>query len=116
MNQKIENGKIEFKNFSQYYKTVCALKKINLSINPGQKLLVCGRTGSGKSTLINTLFRIQDAESTKGDIFIDGKNIEFYELESLRSQLTIIPQVCLIFFLNQKNTVLVRYDMHFLNR
>ena len=53
-----------------------------------------GRTGAGKSSLTLALFRI--IESAGGVILIDGKNIADYGLNDLRSRITIIPQVCLV--------------------
>ena len=87
-----QNGEIEFKDFSVRYRpgTEIVLKKINFHIQPGEKVGVCGRTGSGKSTICLCLFRI--LEATEGQIFIDNIDISTIGLDLLRSNLTIIPQ------------------------
>ena len=87
-----QNGEIEFKDFSVRYRpgTEIVLKKINFHIQPGEKVGVCGRTGSGKSTICLCLFRI--LEATEGQIFIDNVDISTIGLDLLRSNLTIIPQ------------------------
>ena len=87
-----QNGEIEFKDFSVRYRpgTEIVLKKINFHIQPGEKVGICGRTGSGKSTICLCLFRI--LEATEGQIFIDNTDIAKIGLDLLRSNLTIIPQ------------------------
>ena len=87
-----QNGEIEFKDFSVRYRpgTEIVLKKINFHVQPGEKVGVCGRTGSGKSTICLCLFRI--LEATEGKIYIDNVDIATVGLDLLRSNLTIIPQ------------------------
>ncbi|KAF2811591.1 putative multidrug resistance protein [Mytilinidion resinicola] len=86
-----EQGAIEFKDVSASYGTAApALKNICLSVNPGQKIGICGRTGSGKSSLLLTLFRLLDLSS--GNIIIDGVDISTIPRETLRTRLTCIPQ------------------------
>ena len=92
-----QKGEISLKNFSVKYRpdTDKVLKKLNLTIKSGEKVGVCGRTGSGKSTICLCLFRILEAE--EGQIFIDGVDISTIGLDLLRSSITIIPQdPCLI--------------------
>ena len=86
-------GKVEFINYSVRYRpeTSLVLKNLNISINPGQKIGVVGRTGSGKSTLCLAVFRILEPDS--GSITIDGVDINTIGLKTLRKNLTIIPQV-----------------------
>ena len=87
-----QGGEIEFKDFSVRYRpgTEIVLKKINFHIQPGEKVGVCGRTGSGKSTICLCLFRLLEAH--EGQIFIDNVDIGTIGLDLLRSNLTIIPQ------------------------
>ena len=88
----ISEGKITFNNYSAKYRpnTPLVLKNISFEIRPGEKLGVVGRTGSGKSTLCLSLFRLIEANS--GSIFIDGIDISQIGLVTLRNNLTIIPQ------------------------
>lgn len=87
-----KEGAIEFRNYSVKYRpdTAIVLKNLNFKINPGEKVGICGRTGSGKSTLCLSVFRI--LEPAIGSIFIDGVDICKIGLRTLRSSLTIIPQ------------------------
>jgi ABC-type multidrug transport system fused ATPase/permease subunit len=72
-----------------------AIKNLSLSIQPGEKIGVCGRTGSGKSTLVTALFRI--LELSKGEIWIDGQEIKNLGLKTLRSRIQMIPQDPVLF-------------------
>jgi ATP-binding cassette subfamily C (CFTR/MRP) protein 1 len=85
-------GKIEFRDYFVKYRpeTETVLKNLNITINPKEKVGIVGRTGSGKSTLCLSLFRI--LEPLSGAILIDGVDITEVGLIKLRSSLTIIPQ------------------------
>ena len=85
-------GKINFNNYSVKYRpnTPIVLKNLNFEILPGEKVGVVGRTGSGKSTLCLSMFRLLEASS--GNICIDDIDISEIGLEMLRKNLTIIPQ------------------------
>lgn len=67
-----------------------ALSDISFHAAPGQKVFICGRTGSGKSTLISLLLRLADARS--GSIHIDGIDISTISPEVVRQKITVIPQ------------------------
>ncbi|MCD8510150.1 MAG: ATP-binding cassette domain-containing protein [Bacillus sp. (in: Bacteria)] len=67
-----------------------ALKDVFFQINRGETLGIAGRTGSGKTTLLKALMRNFDL--TKGEIFIDGRTIQSYTLDALRSAVGYVPQ------------------------
>ncbi|KAJ3248738.1 hypothetical protein HDU78_010185 [Chytriomyces hyalinus] len=90
-------GEIEFENLTLQYdgRDEPVIKDLSLKIGAGEKLGVCGRTGSGKSSLLGCLFRIVEASS--GRIVIDGRDISKMGLTSLRSNLQMIPQEPVMF-------------------
>ena len=71
------------------------LKEINLVINPGEKVGIVGRSGSGKSTIIKLFWKYMDPR--EGKLLIDNQNIKDADLKSLRSQMTIITQETALF-------------------
>jgi len=75
------DGKIEFRNVSFKYpgSDEYALKNINLTIEAGSNIAIVGRTGSGKTTLVNLIPRLFDPD--EGEILIDGKNIKRWDLQ-----------------------------------
>ncbi len=90
------HGKIEFKNASfGYDETGDVLKKINLTINPGDMIGIVGRSGVGKSTLINLVMRLYDVGD--GSIEIDGTDIRSISQHSLRSQIGAVLQETFLF-------------------
>lgn len=86
------NGKIEFKNVSLQYNSFefPVLNDLNFSISAGKKVGICGRTGSGKSSLLSAILRLYNL--SKGSILIDDVDISQISLKQLRSLITIIPQ------------------------
>ncbi|GAM17055.1 hypothetical protein SAMD00019534_002300 [Acytostelium subglobosum LB1] len=90
-------GRITFKNYSMRYRPELppSLSNINLSIEPGSKVGICGRTGAGKSSLLLGLFRL--VESSEGYIEIDGYDTSKIGLQDLRTQMSIIPQDPVLF-------------------
>ncbi|EXV01691.1 ABC transporter [Metarhizium robertsii] len=72
-----------------------ALNSVTLSIRQGEKVAVCGRTGSGKSSLLLTLFRLLDPDS--GTITVDGIDISNIPQNVLRPRLIAVPQEPMLF-------------------
>ncbi|KAG1715015.1 Multidrug resistance-associated protein 4 [Nymphon striatum] len=98
-----ENGSISaYKMSLAYDRKNFVLKDISFSIIGGQKVGIVGRTGAGKTSLINAIFRLE--EST-GRMIIDGIDISKLGLHQLRKKLTVIPQEPLLF----QNTI--RYNL-----
>ncbi|XP_063073871.1 ATP-binding cassette sub-family C member 9-like [Engraulis encrasicolus] len=92
-----QQGKIEIKDLCVRYDQTLkpVLKHVNALISPGQKVGICGRTGSGKSSLSLAFFNLVDV--FQGDITIDGINICELPLQTLRSRLSIILQDPVLF-------------------
>ena len=88
---------IEFRNFSFKYEDddFYVLKNINLTIKKGQTIGIVGRTGSGKSTLVRQLVR--QLPICKGELFVNGKFIEDFNQESIRSMVSYVPQEHVLF-------------------
>ncbi|XP_063697681.1 probable multidrug resistance-associated protein lethal(2)03659 [Culicoides brevitarsis] len=93
-----ENGRIVFDNLSMRYapdpKTECVLRELEFVIEPREKIGIVGRTGAGKSSLINALFRLSYNE---GSILIDTRNTADMGLHDLRAKISIIPQEPVLF-------------------
>ncbi|KAI0629229.1 metal resistance protein YCF1 [Trametes polyzona] len=85
-------GEVEFRQYSARYRPELdlVLKDINVKINASEKIGIVGRTGSGKSSLLLSLFRI--IEPASGTIYIDGVDIAKVGLHDLRSAISIVPQ------------------------
>ncbi|MFA7222447.1 MAG: ABC transporter ATP-binding protein [Bacilli bacterium] len=86
-------GDIEFKNFNFKYpdeKNTETLKNINLHIKAGETVGVVGKIGSGKSTLVNMLFRLYNVEDNT--LFIDGYDIMHLPIKFIRSNIGYCPQ------------------------
>ncbi|KAI4301402.1 hypothetical protein L6164_034685 [Bauhinia variegata] len=90
-------GDVDVKDLQVRYRpnTPLVLKGLTLSISGGEKIGVVGRTGSGKSTLIQVFFRL--VEPSGGKIIIDGIDISALGLQDLRSRFGIIPQEPVLF-------------------
>ena len=89
-------GEIEFKNVRFAFKNGRdILKNFNAKIPAGQKIAIVGRSGAGKTTLSGLLLRLFDP--LEGEILVDGKNIKYAALESLRENISLVPQDPLLF-------------------
>lgn len=87
-------GRIEFKGLSLKYPNdmKLTLKKLTFEIKSGEKIGVVGRTGAGKSSLVNVLFRLYPAQQSATPVLtIDGHSIDSIPLEILRNNISIIP-------------------------
>lgn len=92
-----KSGDIQFIGVSIRYETNFEpiIKNASIHIRSGEKIGICGRTGSGKSSLISALFRIN--QICKGSILVDGQDIAAVCPYKLRKKLSIIPQDMVLF-------------------
>ncbi len=91
-------GEVTFQNVAFSYpsrKEIQVLKNVSFKANFGQKIAIVGPSGTGKSTIASLLLRFYDIES--GKILIDNKNIYDYDLETLRGNMSIVPQDVILF-------------------
>ena len=86
----VKDGTIDFNHVRFQYKNLPVFGDLDLHIQAGQKVGILGPSGAGKSTLQQILLRLYDIDD--GSICIDGKNIADVTQESLRSQISVIPQ------------------------
>lgn len=92
--QKIDNIQIENLNFS-YNENKQILNNINIKVDSNDKIAIIGKTGSGKTTLVNLLCRFYELKD--GTIKINGKDYKKYELSDLREQIGYVMQDVVIF-------------------
>ena len=94
----VKDGSIEFKNvYFSYNETgdEPVLSNINLSIKSGETIGIIGGTGSSKTSLINLIGRLYD--TTKGEVFVGGRNVREYDLEKLRDEVSVVLQTNVLF-------------------
>ena len=98
-------GKIEFShvNFTYQHTGIKALQDFNLIIQPGEKVMILGKTGSGKTTLAQLLLRFFDPNS--GTIYLDDKPLTELDLEKVRDQMGYVPQDVFLFSDTIKNNI-----------
>ncbi|XP_065882186.1 ABC transporter C family member 2-like isoform X2 [Euphorbia lathyris] len=91
------SGSINFRDVVLRYRPELppVLHGLSFSVSPSEKLGIVGRTGAGKSSMLNALFRIVELE--RGKIIIDGCDVSKFGLRDLRKALSIIPQVPVLF-------------------
>ena len=88
---QIDRAAVEFDHVTfAYEEGKPVLKDISIQAHPGQTLALVGHTGSGKSSIMNLLYRFYDPQ--EGEIRIDGQNIRHFSRESLRSHMGIVLQ------------------------
>ncbi len=93
---RIDGGKVEFKNVTFKYKdNTDIFSGFDLSIAAGERVALVGPSGGGKSTTVKLLFRSYDLHG--GTIEIDGQDISSVTQESLRSQISLVPQDPILF-------------------
>lgn len=89
-------GSIEFRNVSFHYREGQPIfRNLSFQAAPCEKVAIVGHSGAGKSTLMNLLCRIYDPAA--GEILIDGRDIQSYDLKYLRSQIGIVHQNSIVF-------------------
>ena len=85
-------GNIEFKNVSLTYDdtNITALNNISFTINKGETVAILGKTGCGKTTILNLVSRLYDP--TSGTVLIDGMDVKKHNLPHLREHIGFVPQ------------------------
>ncbi|HLZ16718.1 MAG TPA: ATP-binding cassette domain-containing protein, partial [Cyclobacteriaceae bacterium] len=83
------------KNVSFAYESEFVLRNINLTVEKGKTIALVGPSGGGKSTLADLVPRFYDP--TEGEVFLDGKSLKDYEIESLRKQMGVVTQESILF-------------------
>jgi len=98
-------GDIEFKNVSFTYDdtNIQALKNISFRLHHGETLAIIGKTGSGKSTILDLIGRLYDVD--KGTVFIDNQDITQINLDNLRENIGYVPQDAFLFSDTIKNNI-----------
>ena len=91
------SGDVEFKNVTARYAGSASpsLEHISFYARPGQTIGIIGGTGSGKTTLVNLIPRLYDV--SEGAVLLDGKNVQDYDMVSLRQKIGVVPQKSVLF-------------------
>lgn len=97
-------GNVEFKNVRFFYdEGVPILDNVSFKVNSGETIALVGPTGAGKTTIVNLISRFYDCQ--KGEVLIDGKDVQKVDLESLRSQMGIMLQDTFLFSTTIKENI-----------
>lgn len=94
----VVDGSIRFENVTFRYNSnseAPVLDKINLEIKSGETIGIIGGTGSSKSSLVNLISRLYDVE--EGAIYVGGKDVRSYDMETLRNQVSVVLQQNVLF-------------------
>jgi ATP-binding cassette subfamily B protein len=90
-------------NFTYPHTGIQALKDFSLKVNKGEKIAIVGKTGAGKSTIAQLMLRMYDLDA--GHINFDGRDISHFMLNSLRSQVSYVPQDVFLFSDTIRNNI-----------
>ena len=101
-------GNIEFKNVYMKYDEEYVLKDISFSLKPGETLAIVGKSGSGKTSLVNLLTRLDDYD--KGSITVDGIELKDYKKKHIRDNIGVVLQDAYIFSKSIKDNLLILID------
>lgn len=98
-------GSIEFKNVSFTFNdtNITALNNLSFKVNAGETLAIIGKTGSGKSTILDLIGRLYDIDN--GSILVDNQPIQDHNLKSLRTNIGYVPQDAFLFSDSIKNNI-----------
>ena len=98
-------GNIIFENVNYQYPNtgIQALKNFNLQLKKGEKVVIVGHTGSGKTTLAQLLLRFMDPDT--GNILLDGKTLKSLSVQDIRGQMSYVPQDVFLFSDTVKNNI-----------
>jgi subfamily B ATP-binding cassette protein MsbA len=102
------NDSIEFRNVSFKYEKEYVLKDISFTIKKGQTIALVGKSGSGKSTMVDLLPRFMD--TGEGEIYIDGVPVRDFSLKSLRSLMGMVSQQSILFNDTFRNNIAFGYS------
>jgi ATP-binding cassette subfamily B multidrug efflux pump len=87
----VQHGAVEFKDVTfSYGEDKAIIEHLNLTIKPGEKIGLVGRSGAGKSTIVNLLLRFYDVQ--QGQVLIDGQDVSQVTQNSLRAQVGMVTQ------------------------
>ena len=99
------SGKIEFKNVYFKYEKDSVLKGVSFNIEPKDTIAVVGKSGSGKTTIVNLISKIYEVD--KGSILLDGNNINDLDKYSIRNNISVISQKPYLFNMTIKENLLL---------
>lgn len=99
------NGNIEFKNVSFSYGRLKVLKDMSFEIKEKEKVAFVGKSGAGKTTIFNLITKLYD--TNKGEILLDGYNINELSCSTIRNNMSIITQIPYIFNFSIKDNLLL---------